>query len=59
MNSVTVIMELSMRMNAIYNQLDLSSKWNEIKSQWPESIEGPLSNKGEVRTISFKYCPFL
>lgn len=53
------------KLSPLYQQLDLSPKWNEIKSQWPEAKFGPVATTGEVLLSynpidydSFKSIPY-
>lgn len=40
-------LEMLTRIAVLYQQLDVSAKWNEIKARWPEVREGPVVVSGD------------
>jgi hypothetical protein len=45
-------LELLLRVAAVFNSLEYSPAWAEMKSMWPEVREGGVVASGDVRT----YC---
>jgi tetratricopeptide (TPR) repeat protein len=43
----TLERELLSRVSYVYNKLDASPRWNEVKARWPESREGAVVTTGE------------
>jgi hypothetical protein len=44
-------MELLLRADAIFDNLDFSNLWSEVKTKWPESREGKVVKSGSVRCL--------
>ena len=45
---IKLLMDIMLRINKIFDQLDSSEKWNELKVKWPEAREGPVVTSGDV-----------